>query len=271
MRSSSVSYLLGVSILALTSGCFGARPTLRSYYVLHGQPDSESGTLRTLAPERSEVAPPDAPPFRGLLRVRNLNADDVYEKFQIVVRRNPYELRYSDLHVWAVKPDNMVSDIIARSLAENGVFTAVTRELGDSRPDFTLGGELHAIEIYDSNEAWFAHLAMTLTLTRFSDGEKLWRFDFDMRKPVSTTSYAHAVRALSEVLASAMIEARKQLEEVATRTTTPGAEIEHGPVELVRPPEVRREEPREEPPPEEVREEEPDPELDPILVPEKRR
>lgn len=195
-------FLLVLSASAGGYACFGARPSLRSYYVLYGQPDAHA------------EAPPREPLFAGLLRVRNLNADDVYEKFQIVVRRSPYELRYSDLNVWAVKPDNMVSDIIARALVDAGAFSSVTRELGDTRPEYTLGGELHAIEVYDSNDLWYAHLAMTLTLHRFATGERMWRMEFDQRKLVPTQSFSHAVRALSEILASAMGEAVKQLEEL---------------------------------------------------------
>src|SRR5262249_27972746 len=158
------------------SGCLGARPQLRSYYVLHGTAEEK--------PTSGE------PLFNGLVRVRNLNAEDVYDKFQIVVRRSPYELHYSDSNVWAVKPYQMVSDIVARRLVDDHVFAQATRELGETRPAFTLGGELHAIEVYDSNDLWFAHLAMSMTLTRFTDGERVWSFEYDERKPVTSTSFS---------------------------------------------------------------------------------
>lgn len=200
----------GLAILslgtALVAGCFGARSSVRSYFVLYGQADSGPWKDIPVAPEVI---------FPGTVRVRSLNADDVYEKFQIVVRRSPYELRYSDSNVWAVKPADMVSDIIGRMLADANVFSAVTRELGDTRPDYTLGGELHAIELYDSDDRWFAHLSMTMTLTRFSTGERLWSFDFDQRKEVQDLSFSHGVRALSELVGSALAESVKQLEEVA--------------------------------------------------------
>ncbi|MCK6546487.1 PqiC family protein [Myxococcota bacterium] len=188
------------------ASCFGARSTVRSYFVLYGQADS--GPWKDI-PVSPRVL------FPGTVRVRSLNADDVYEKFQIVVRKSPYELRYSDSNVWAVKPADMVSDIVGRMLADANVFAAVTRELGDTRPDYTLGGELHAIELYDSDDRWFAHLSMTLTLTRFSTGERLWSFDFDQRKEVQELSFSHGVRALSELVGSALAESVKQLDEVA--------------------------------------------------------
>lgn len=185
------------TLLAAIAGasCFGAVADRRSYYVLAGDPAD---------------APPE-PAIHGLLRVSDLNADAAYEKYQIVVRRSPFELRYSDLNVWAVKPNQMVSDIIAKTLLETGAFTGVTRTLGELRPDYNLSGDLHALEVYDSDDVWFAHLAFSLQLNRFRDGTKIWSFSYDQRKPVPSKTFAHAVRALSELLSAAVRQATTEL------------------------------------------------------------
>ena len=180
----SVVLILGL----LNGGCFGARSYQRNFFVLHAEHEP--------TPLRARV--------RGLIRVRDMDAESVYEKFQIVVRQSPFQLRYSGLNLWAVRPNVMVSDIIGRTLQDSSVFTGVTRELSEARPDFTLAGELVALEVYDSDEIWYAHLAMTLRVNRFDDGQQLWRFDFDERKQVGTTEMPHAVRAMSELLNLAM-------------------------------------------------------------------
>lgn len=193
---------LFLALGALTmAACFGARSTTRSYFVLYGLP----GMM-----ERSEE-----PLFRGLVRVRNLDSEDVYDKFQIVVRKSPYELTYSEVNVWAVKPYQMLSDIIARRLVETNTFASATRELGEARPELTLGGELHAIEVYDSDDLWYAHLSLTLTLTQFATGDRLWSFTYDERKQVMTQSFSHAVRTLSELLDEALERAVSELERVS--------------------------------------------------------
>jgi len=178
-----------------TSGCFGAVSTSRSYYVLGSDPATR----------------PPEPSIKGTVRVQNLDADAAYEKFQLVVRKNPYELHYSDLHVWAVKPNQMISDIIARTLLETGAFEDVFRNLGDRKPTFTLGGDLNAVEIYDSDDLWYAHLALSLRLTRFEDGAQLWQMSYDQRKLVATRTHAQAVRALSELLSAAVRQAYIEL------------------------------------------------------------
>lgn len=178
-------WILSLAAVALT-GCFlTARTDVRTYYVLH--PDG----VPTLAPQA---------PIQGLVQVRNLDAAAVYEKFQIVVRQSPYQLRYSDVSVWAVKPSDMFSDQIAKALIETNSFAGVTRELFEARPEFFIGGELEALELYDSDDVWFAHLAITLYLSRFDDGRRIWSMRFDERRPVTTRSFAHGVRVLSELV-----------------------------------------------------------------------
>ena len=143
----------------------------------------------------------------GLVRVANMDTTSTYDKFQIVIRESPYQLQYSDLHVWAVKPGRMVSDVIAVGLRNAGVFDAVTRELTDRRPDYTLAGELNAVEIYTTGNVWFAHLAIGLTMTRFNDGQVLWTYEFDQRKQVPTGKFETSIRGVSELLSSCVQEA----------------------------------------------------------------
>lgn len=188
---------IGLLVVLMSAGCFGARSVgSKSYFVLgRGAPVSDD--FRTID---------------GLLRVRDMDADAVYEKFQIVRRRSPYELGYSRQNLWAVKPEAMVSDILAKRFADARVFAAVTRELGDVRPTYILSGELHAIEIYDSRDVWFAHLALTLRVSRFEDGARVLQFKFDERKHVPARTHEQAVRALSELLADASDYLLTQLE-----------------------------------------------------------
>ncbi len=131
-----------VTFLSLT-GCFGlVSDPARHYYTLHLEP----------------LRPIPTPKMPGLIRVRDLDSESAYDRFQIVIRRSPFELVYRQKDVWAVKPNRMVSDIIARGLANQNVFSSVTRELSERRPQYFMSGELHAIEVYDSGNTWFAHL-----------------------------------------------------------------------------------------------------------------
>lgn len=196
MRRSWILVCLALlSLQGAACGFFGRAEQPRNFYVLAVDP--------------LERAPGRILP--GLVRVANMDTTATYDKFQIVVRQNPYQLQYSDLNVWAVKPGRMVSDVMATALREAGSFDAVTRELGERRPDYTMAGDLLSIEIYNSGDAWFAHLAMALAFTRFSDGQMLWTYNFDKRKEVPAGDFAAAIRGMSELLSMATQEAIGQL------------------------------------------------------------
>ncbi|MFH1807300.1 MAG: ABC-type transport auxiliary lipoprotein family protein [Pseudomonadota bacterium] len=190
--------LTGLTLALAGATCFGRVEQEQSYFVLHGKTALDYGQR----------------PLRGLVRVRTLHSDAVYEKFQIAVRRNPYELRYDDHHVWVAKPKRMISDFIAQSLKESRRFEGVTRELGERRPDFNLSGNLHAIEVYDSGEIWFAHLSLSLQLTRFSTGEALYNMTFDEREHLADRNFSLAARALSELLSRAVEKMLADLDSV---------------------------------------------------------
>lgn len=201
--------LLVVACLG-SSACFGSARKNRSYFVLQGVPATD------LADRAID----------GLVRVRDLNSASIYEKFQIVVRRNPYELRYSEENVWAVKPNRMVSDILAHGLAATRQFSAVRRELGELRPDYILGGAIEAIEIYDSGDIWYAHLSLGLTLVNYRTSETLLAYNFDQQKQIPSKTFAQGARALSELLSLATADFAEQL----MRVKAPRVKLERPPL-----------------------------------------
>lgn len=194
-----------VGIVALAA-CLGSAAIQRSYYVLHG----------VTLPQRQA-------PIAGLVRVRNLDAASIYEKFQIVVRRSPYELAYSETDVWAVKPNRMVSDVIAEALGAASAFTSVSRELGELRPEYILSGDLHAIEVYVSDDLWFAHIALVLQLSGYENGQTLLTFKFDQRKEVPSRTFSQAARACSELLSEALGDFIRQIERLDLPRAQPGS------------------------------------------------
>lgn len=196
--SRGIRWTLAGVALVLASACFGSAAIQRSYYVLYGVTVSDRARR----------------PIAGHVRVRNMDTASIYEKFQIVVRRSPYELSYSETDVWAVKPNQMVADVIAEALSNGNQFTKVARELGELRPNFILSGDMHAIEVYQSEDHWFAHLAIVMQLSRFEDGETLLTYKFDERKPVPAGTFSQAARAMSELLSTALDELIAKLDRI---------------------------------------------------------
>ena len=177
---------------------FGREP-LRHYYVLNTERQPTGG--RAL--------------FPGLVRVRDLDAESAYDRFQLVMRKSPFELSYRQRDVWAVKPNRMLADIIASTLVADNVFAGVTRELSERRPQFLLSGELHAIEVIDQGrEGWAVHLAMSLTLSHFGTGATLWSYRFDQTEGTAQRDFASCIETLSSLTAIAMTQATTALRQM---------------------------------------------------------
>jgi ABC-type uncharacterized transport system auxiliary subunit len=145
-----------------------------------------------------------AGPLAESLRIRDLEIAPAYDKDKMVYRFSPYQFQYYNYMLWAVKPNKMVSELIVRHLENAGLFDVVTRDYGESRPEYELTGVLEAIEELDSGDEWFAHLAFSLRMTRFRDDQVVWTHRGDVRKRVYNKSPVYVVKALSELMESEM-------------------------------------------------------------------
>lgn len=196
--------VLAVACVAvLLAGC-AALPTKR-YYTLNYVP----------APLEDRVRP-GAYPF--VVRVRDLAIEDAYARPQIVYRKSPFELEYYFYRVWAVKPSRMISDLIHKHLVAAGLVNSVVRRFDEGmRPQFELGGTIEAIEEYDSEQLWFAHLALHLWMTRLVDGKVVYSRRFDFRKPVMANQPDLVVKEMSMILEHTLNQLMRDLDAVFAR------------------------------------------------------
>ncbi len=172
--------------VALLGAC-GQAPVKR-YYTLNYVPEQLNERVRT-------------GPYPFTIRVRELDIEEAYARPQIVYRKSPFQLQYYSYRVWAVKPTRMVTDLIHKHMLASGLVTSVVRRYDEGlRPQYELSGMIEAIEEYDSEEIWFAHLALHLRLTRLSDGKVIYNRRFDHRKRVYETQPEFVVKEMSVIV-----------------------------------------------------------------------
>jgi uncharacterized lipoprotein YmbA len=178
------------------AGC--ASTLKKQYYMLNYIPDS----LR---------AKTDA--FPCTIRVKEFDVEEVYDRSQFVYRVSHYQLNYDWYRVWAVKPSRMITDQVYNHLDKSNLASHVIRRYNEgSPPDYELSGTIHAIEEYDSEDTWFAHLALTITLRRTSDGRLLYTRNFDRHQQVFEHETTRVVKAMSTVLEIIMNQVMHDLE-----------------------------------------------------------
>lgn len=140
-------------------------------------------------------------PYPYIIRLREFSIEEAYGRPQIVYRQNPFELRYYNFRLWAVKPTRMVTDLMFKHLNTANLTNSVVRRFDEGRrPDFELSGMIEALEEYDSDDLLFAHIAMRVNLTRISDGANVYSRHFDLRKRVYRREPEFVIREKSLIM-----------------------------------------------------------------------
>jgi ABC-type uncharacterized transport system auxiliary subunit len=211
--------VLTVIFLVCCTGCstfFGKVP-IKQYYVLN---------YVSPAPVKDQEV---KAPYPYTLRLKELDIEEAYARPQIVYRQNPFELLYYSNKLWAVKPNRMVTDLVRKQIVSANIVREVVRRYDEGiEPDFELTGLIEAIEEYDSDQLWFAHLALRLTLTRASDGQVLYARQFDNRKQVFRYSPEAVVQELSSILEYIMDQVIGDMSKVLAREAGGTKDCTHG-------------------------------------------
>jgi len=152
------------------------------------------------------------------LRLKSPDISLAYDKEKIVYRYSQFEFEYYHYQLWAVKPQKMVADLLRRYITDAGCFERVVTQFTEHKPDFELTGEILAIEELDSGDAWFAHLAINLRLTRYRSDRVVWTYGFDEKKPVHNKAPVYVVKALSEIFEEQAVKAIADLNQFLHRT-----------------------------------------------------
>jgi ABC-type uncharacterized transport system auxiliary subunit len=201
-RHARVALVAG-ALLACMCGC-GTVP-IKQYYMLNYVATPPVGRLL-------------ASPYPFTVRLKEFGIEDAYNRPQIVYRQSPFELRYYFYKIWAVKPNRMITDLVQKHLASINFVSHVIKRFDEGiKPDYELSGNIEAIEEYDSDQLWFAHIALRLSLSRASDGRILYSRQFDTRKRVYQYSPDNVVLEMSSILEFIMNQAISDMDAVLFR------------------------------------------------------
>jgi len=155
-----------------------------------------------------------ARPYALQVQIKNFEVSRAYNRNEIIVRRDQYELQRDTQHHWMERPGDMFTAIIKQYLRHADLFTYVggDRDFYERRPQYVLNGTVKALERFDSGDVWAAHLAMTMELVRQEDGQVIWQTDFDEERTVFFSAMKHTVAAFSAILAQQMEQTIRQID-----------------------------------------------------------
>jgi ABC-type uncharacterized transport system auxiliary subunit len=195
--------LFAVAAAFLAAGCASA--PVKQYYTMNYVPEP-----------MKERRNPSAYPYS--VRIKKFDIEEAYARPQIVYRKSPFEMQYYFFRVWAVKPVDMVSDLLEKHLASANLVSHVIRRLDEGvKPDYELSGKIEALEEYDNENVWFAHFALRIQLTRIKDDRIMYSRRFDDRKQVYQRDPESVVRELSRIMDIRVTQAISDLDAVLAR------------------------------------------------------
>jgi ABC-type uncharacterized transport system auxiliary subunit len=203
-------YFFAFLACILCAQCLFGTVPIKQYYVLNYIPVQPANRLHT-------------GPYPYTIRVKEFDIEDAYSRPSIVYRQSPFELRYYFYRLWAVKPSRMITDLIYKHLSSINLVSGLVRRFDEGvNPDYELSGLIEAIEEYDSDQLWFAHVSLRLTLNRVSDGTVVYSKAFDNRKRVFNYSPDNVVKEMSAVVEFIMDQGISDLDAVFSKEPVTG-------------------------------------------------
>jgi ABC-type uncharacterized transport system auxiliary subunit len=152
-------------------------------------------------------------PYDCIVRLKEFDIEEAYNRSQIVYRQSPFELRYYVYRVWAVKPAVMVTRLFNRHMSAVNLVNSVIRRFDEGvSPDYEISGMIEALEEYDSEDLWFAHLALRVRMARLSDGKTIYNRRFDIRKKVAIHDPELVIREISALAEFAITQAIQDID-----------------------------------------------------------
>ena len=191
-RTFKVLIIMVIIVLTLT-GC--GKVPLKQYYQLNYLPGA-------IMNRKFDI------PYPIVVRLKEFDIEEAYNRPQIVYRQSPFELRYYVYRVWAVKPAQMITDLVYKHLLNANMISSVVRRFDEgAKPEYELSGMVEALEEYDSDELWFAHVALRISLVHTSEGRIVYNKRFDLRKKVLEHDPELVIREMSALVEYAITQA----------------------------------------------------------------
>ncbi len=180
--------LLTILLLAFIICSCATKSINPKYYILDYQPVLRDSTLMV------------EKPFPYKIQVQTMKIPRTFDRVNIVVRYSAHRLDYYRYNLWAIRPQIIISDLIADHIARFGIFKNCQREFLEERPDYEIIGNIEAIEKFDHEQYTAAHLALKLYLRTFDGYENLLLHEFDRTEEMPVFQMELFAQKLSDIL-----------------------------------------------------------------------
>jgi len=128
------------------TGCLTRSPEATRYYLLD-------------YPAHIKIDFPGNGPFaEKSCIITSVDVFPAYSTHQIAVREHSHEIKYFVLNIWAVRPEQSLTKIIAEFFKNHKVFESIHLSTPVTETDFTLNTAVHSLEVVHEKRDYYARL-----------------------------------------------------------------------------------------------------------------
>ena len=134
------------------TGCLTRAPEATRYYLLD-------------YPAGMEIDLPGNGPFvEKSCIITSVEVYPAYSSHQIAVREHSHEIKYFALNIWAVRPEQSLTNIMTEFLKNHKVFESIHLPGLSTETDFTLNTTVYNLEVVQERRDYYARLKLEYLL-----------------------------------------------------------------------------------------------------------
>jgi len=172
-----------------------------------------------------QYIPVNEKPWPVHVSFSDFSISEIYKQNEIVYRQSAQQLRYYSFERWSVKPEYLVSEKVFQNIRSMNIFQEFTQSTLIDSTDYSLTGEVLAIEEFDSLGLWYAHISMSMHLRENQNQLEVWSHSWNTKKVVEIHTPALVVSKLSDILDVISNEAAAEMDQYFAMPKTIKKEI----------------------------------------------
>lgn len=188
---------LFVLVALVGVGCVTQRRSVTNYYVLEFDATALERARSSAEAGEAEVDPDSA---AGVI-VEEAEIAPMFDRRQLLQRREGPVVRYLSSHLWAVSPSRAFGEFVRDGVGRLGFFEEITFGR-NARGRYEIQTRIDALTHYCCTEPVSGEVAGELTLVEVASGEELLRHEFSQRRELADEQARIFVEAITEVLSA---------------------------------------------------------------------
>ena len=148
----------------------------------------------------------------ALCEVADIIIAPAFASTQIVLRDNTHQIQYFGQHLWAVRPQESILQLIINYLSDRQTFKQVSNRFWHNSPNYILNTKVHQLEVVQLEKEFYAHLNIEFYVIETKTDNIIVRHRADKQVKLKQKDLNLVAKAISKLLSDELIILTNQIE-----------------------------------------------------------